>query len=114
MNQLANLNRSRHISSGNSLKHVGASILTGETKFRNLHHENANRLQQMRDMQVESMEGSLLNMDDIDVMYKDIDYKPKMYNGVSNMRDNYLSRENDPMTAKHLQSINEALERIEP
>lgn len=92
MNQLANVNRSRQISSGNSLKHAGANILTAESKFRNFHNENSHKLQQMRDRQVDSLEGSLLNMDDIDVLYKDVDNKPKIYHQVGQIRDNYLSR----------------------
>jgi len=43
----------------------------------------------MRDM-TESAEGSLLDMNDIDVLYNKMDSKPKIYQSVTKMRDEYL------------------------
>lgn len=100
MKQLSYLKRPE---SNQSLRNAGIAIMTSDTTFRDRVIQDEAKLQEMKRKQKDSMEGSILNMDDIDVLYHNLDKQPKLYQQIENLKNE--------INEKNLEQINNTLDK---
>ena len=98
MGQLANMQRTK--SNQSQFRQAGAAILTSDSKFKDRLIEDEAKIMRMK-AERQSMEGSILNMDDIDVLYNGLDSRPKFHEGINNLKNQTVQRK-DPFVAQNL------------
>ena len=53
-------------------------MMTGETNFKNMHAQNQDRLRHLQDNPTQSLESSMMNMDEADVVYDQRKRRPRI------------------------------------